>query len=180
MGYYIDLSDADWEIPETAEVRQALKEMPEKFHAIKRGGSSNGESWFSWMSDESILNAETAQSIFDDLGFVTTSTDGGFTLNGYSSKTGQEDLFLAVVAPFCKDGSYAEFTGEDGAEWQYSVRRGRMHYAEVMKKFDDPHPWVYTHYQFDEGKMNAFHIDITKPMPEGVHNGHDKYKKAEV
>ena len=181
MGYYIDLTAAEWEIPETAEVLEALKEMPTKYHAIKRGGSSNGESWFSWMNDESILNAETAERIFKDLGFDTVpSVDGGFTLEGYSSKTGQEDLFLAVVAPFCKDGSYVEFRGEDGAEWQYSVRGGTMHYAEVSKKFDDPHPWRYAHYQFDEGKTQSFYIDITKPMPEGVHNGHDKYIKAEV
>ena len=181
MGYYIDLTAAEWEIPETAEVLQALKEMPIKYHAIKRGGSSNGESWFSWMSDADIEGAENAQTIFRDLGFDTVvSTDGGFTLEGYSSKTGQEDLFLAVVAPFCKDGSYIEFRGEDGAEWQYSVRGGRMHYAEVTKKFDDPHPWRYAHYQFDEGKTQSFYIDITQPLPEGVHNGHDKYKKAEV
>lgn len=180
MGYYIDLEDASWEIPESAEVLSALKEMPTKYHAIKRGGSSSGESWFSWMSDETILNATSAESIFTDLGFEINKTESGFTLEGYSSKTGQEDLFLAVVAPFCADGSYAEFRGEDGSEWQYSVRGGRMHYAEVTKKFDDPHPWVYTHLQFDDGKMQSFYIDITKPLPSEVHNGHDKYKKVEA
>jgi hypothetical protein len=180
MGYYIDLTDADWWIPETTDVLQALKEMPTKYHAIKRGGSSNGEAWFSWMSDESILNANTAESIFNDLGFETTSTDGGFKLEGYNSKTGQEDLFLAVVAPFCPEGAYVEFRGEDGAEWQYSVRGGVMHYAEVTKKFDDPHPWRYTHFQFDDNKTQSFAIDITQPLPSEVHNGHDKYKKVEA
>jgi hypothetical protein len=183
MGYYIDLTNADWEIPETAEVLEALKEMPTKYHAIKRGGSSNGESWFSWMNDEDILNAKTAEEIFSQLGFETyhkESDTTSFSLESYSSKTGQEDLFLAVVAPFCKDGSYIEFRGEDGAEWQYSVRGGIMHYAEVMKKFDDPHPWRYSHFQFDDGKTQSFAIDITKPLPEGVHNGHDKYIKATV
>jgi len=180
MGYYIDLTDADWEIPETAEVLEALKEMPTKYHAIKRGGSSNGESWFSWMSDESILNAESAERIFNDLGFETTSTNVGFTLDGYSSKTGQEDLFLAVVAPFCKTGSSVEFRGEDGAEWQYSVRDGVMQYSEVARHFPEPHPWRYSHFQFDDGKTQSFAIDITKPLPEGVHNGHDKYIKATV
>jgi hypothetical protein len=179
MGYYIDLTHAEWEIPETAEVLQALKESVTKYHAIKRGGSSNGESWFSWMSDESILNAEKAITIFNDLGFETSETDNGFTLEAYNSKTGQEDVFLAVVAPFCEDGSYVEFRGEDGAEWQYSVRNGKLHYAEVRKSFDEPVPYKYTHFDFTtnpEGKMETHttYIDLNAENPcEGMVNRRD-------
>jgi hypothetical protein len=183
MGYYIDLSSAEWEIPETAEVLQALKESVTKYHAIKRGGSSNGESWFSWMSDESILNAEKAITIFNDLGFETSETDNGFTLESYNNKTGQEDVFLAVVAPFCTDGSYIEFRGEDGAEWQYSVRNGKLHYAEVRKSFDEPVPYLYAHYdvQFDENNKMTTQttlIDLNAENPcEGLINRRDAKKE---
>jgi hypothetical protein len=179
MGYYIDLSAAEWEIPETAEVLNALKEMVTKYHAIKRGGSSNGESWFSWMEDSEILGAETAQTVFIRLGFDTLTTDLGFTLEGYSNKTGQEDVFLAVVSPFCKDGSYVEIRGEDGSEWQYSVRNGKLHYAEVIKSFDEPVPYLYAHYdvQFDaDGKIHSQTtlIDLNAENPcEGLVNRRD-------
>jgi hypothetical protein len=184
MGYYIDLTNAEWEIPETAEVLNALKEMVTKYHAIKRGGSSNGESWFSWMDDATILNAESAQGIFTELGFETSSTDLGFTLESYNNKTGQEDVFLAVVAPYCADGSYVEIRGEDGAEWQYSVRDGKLHYAEVRKSFDEPVPYLYAHYdvQFDEdGKMTTqtTMIDLNAENPcEGMVNRRDAKKEV--
>jgi hypothetical protein len=184
MGYYIDLTNAEWEIPETAEVLQALKESVTKYHAIKRGGSSDGESWFSWMSDEDILKAEKAVTIFNDLGFETNETDKGFTLEAYNSKTGQEDVFLAVVAPFCTDGSYVEIRGEDGAEWQYSVHDGKLHYAEVVKSFDEPHPYRYHHYdiEFDaDGKMttNSVLIDLNAENPcEGMVNRRDAKKEV--
>jgi hypothetical protein len=179
MGYYIDLTNAEWEIPETAEVLQALKGMVTKYHAIKRGGSSGGESWFSWMSDESILNAEKVITIFNDLGFETNETDNGFTLESYNDKTGQEDVFLAVVAPFCTDGSYVEIRGEDGSEWQYSVRNGKLHYAEVIKSFDEPVAYLYAHYdvQFDaDGKIHSQTtlIDLNAENPcEGLVNRRD-------
>jgi hypothetical protein len=182
MGYYIDLTNAEWEIPETAEVLQALKESVTKYHAIKRGGSSNGESWFSWMDDSEILGAETAQTVFIRLGFDTLTTDLGFTLEGYNNKTGQEDVFLAVVSPFCKDGSYVEIRGEDGSEWQYSVRNGKLHYAEVRKSFDEPVPYLYAHYdvQFaEDGKMTTQTtlIDLNAENPcEGLVNRRDAKK----
>ena len=182
MGYYIDLTKAEWEIPETAEVLQALKESVTKYHAIKRGGSSDGESWFSWMDDSEILGAETAQTVFIRLGFDTLTTDLGFTLEGYNNKTGQEDVFLAVVAPYCEDGSYVEIRGEDGSEWQYSVRNGKLHYAEVRKSFDEPVPYLYAHYdvQFaEDGKMTTQTtlIDLNAENPcEGLVNRRDAKK----
>ena len=183
MGYYIDLTGAEWEIPETAEVLSALKEMVTKYHAIKRGGSSSGESWFSWMEDSEILGAETAQTVFIRLGFDTLTTDTGFTLEGYSNKTGQEDVFLAVVAPFCKEGSYVEIRGEDGSEWQYSVRDKKLYYAEVIRSWDEPVPYRYAHYdvQFDEnGKIHSQTtlIDLNAENPcEGLTNRRDAKKE---
>ena len=134
MGYYIDLAHSDWEIRETPESLQAVREMPTKFHALKRGGGSNGERWFSWMNDTDIENTPTVEAVFNQLGFETTTTDGGFTLDSYNSKTGQEDLFLAVLAPWTKEGSWIEWRGEDGAQWRFSVINGKMYVedAEVV------------------------------------------------
>lgn len=182
MGYYIDITEAEWEIPETAEVLDALKGMVTKYHAIKRGGSSNGESWFSWIDDAEILESPAVQNIFTQLGFGTTATDSGFTIDNYNNKTGQEDVFFAVVAPFCKEGSYIEIRGEDGAEWQYSVRDGKLHYAEVRKSFDEPVPYLYAHYdvQFaEDGKMTTQTtlIDLNAENPcEGLTNRRDAKK----
>lgn len=124
MGYYVDLVDADFTIPEREDVLEALREMPIKYRSLMRGGSST-EKWFSWMNNEEIEKAESARSIFEALGFDCVDYGNGtFGLTGYNNKTGQEDLFLAVVAPFVKDESYTQWRGEDGELWRYTVSRG--------------------------------------------------------
>jgi hypothetical protein len=128
MGYYVDLTEADFIIPEREDVLEALRAMPKKYKAVQRGGSSNGEKWFSWMNDEEIEKAESCQSIFEALGFDCTTNpygqEGTFSLDSYNSKVGQEDLFMAVVAPFVKDESYTQWRGEDGEIWRYVVSHG--------------------------------------------------------
>ena len=126
MGYYVDLVDADFTIPETANVLEALREMPIKYRSLMRGGSST-EKWFSWMNNEEIEKAESARSIFDALGFDCVDYGNGtFGLTGYNNKTGQEDLFMAVVAPFLEDGSFTQWRGEDGELWRYTVSGGKL------------------------------------------------------
>jgi hypothetical protein len=166
MGYYIDLTDADWEIAESAESLATVREMPKKYHAIKRGGSSSGEKWFSWMNDTEIENAESVEAVFNALGFETTKTEGGFTLDSYNSKTGQEDLFLGVMAPFTKDGSYIEWRGEDGAQWRHSVMDGRMYREEGEIEYSSATPYVYWHLDFDPETMRSQGLEIDPLAPE--------------
>jgi hypothetical protein len=126
MGYYVDLVDADFTIPEREDVLEALREMPIKYRSLMRGGSST-EKWFSWMNNEDIEKAESARSIFEALGFDCVDYGNGtFGLSSYNNKTGQEDLFMAVVAPFLEDGSFTQWRGEDGELWRYTVSGGKL------------------------------------------------------
>lgn len=165
MGYYIDLVDAEWEITESPESLATIREMPTKYHAIKRGGSSNGEKWFSWMNDTDIETAETVESVFNQLGFETETVDGGFKLVAYNSKTGQEDLFLAVMAPFTKDGSYIEWRGEDGALWKFEIHNGRMFRSESEIIWTNSQPYSYWHYDLEPATMQGRQINIDPLAP---------------
>lgn len=169
MGYYIDLASAEWEIKESPEALATIREMPVKYHALKRGGSST-EKWFSWMNDTDIENAETVESVFNQLGFDTTTVEGGFTLDSYNSKTGQEDLFLAVMAPFTKDGSYIEWRGEDGEQWRYSIREGRMFREECEIVWANAQPYTYWHLDLEPGTMKSRTLDIDPLAPAEVLN----------
>jgi hypothetical protein len=168
MGYYIRLDDADWEVKETPEALATIREMPVKYHGIKRGGSSNGEKWFSWMNDTEIENAETVESVFQNLGFETESTDGGFKLIGYDSKTGQEDLFLGVIAPYSVEGSYVEFIGEDDAHYRYEVDNGKMYTMSAEIKWGSKAQYQYYHMQIIAGdgphEWNNCEVDIYDPV----------------
>lgn len=165
MGYYIDLADSDWEITESPESLATVREMPVKYHAIKRGGSSNGEKWFSWMNDTDIETAETVETVFNQLGFETEKVDGGFRLTAYNSKTGQEDLFLAVMAPFTKNGSYIEWRGEDGAQWKHEVRDGRMFISDCEIVWTHSRPYTYWHYDLEPATMQGRQINIDPLAP---------------
>lgn len=150
MGYYIDAVAIEWIVPEREDLLAKIKEMPKRMKAIQRGGvyRPNGEEekWFSWVNDNEILEAKSVESVFNAFGFDTSTTDGGFEITGYSSKIGQEELLLAVSAPFCADGSYIEWRGEDGEEWQHIVHNGKMMRAECEKRFSEPKPYEYYHY----------------------------------
>jgi hypothetical protein len=123
MGYYVEMSEADFTIPEREDVLNALREMPVKYKSLQRGGTH-----FAWMSNEEIENAESVQAIFESLGFDCNDYGNKtFGLYSYNDKTGQEDLFLAVVAPFVEKDSYTQWRGEDGEVWRFTVDyKGRL------------------------------------------------------
>lgn len=162
MGYYVRIEEVDWEIKETPEALATIREMPKKYKAIQRGGSSNGEKWFSWMNDTEIETAETVESVFNQLGFETQKTDDGFEIIGYDSKTGQEDLFLAVMAPFTVQGSTIEWVGEDSSIWRHHINNGRMYVDEATVSWTHSKPYTYYHIDIEPQtmKMRSMNVEI--------------------
>lgn len=139
MGYYVNLVESDFGIPETKEVLGTLIEADVLFHDVKRGGSSSGDKWFSWVSKDYATNIKSVNDFFQgELGFSTDVKDGKVWLTGYESKTGQEDLFIALVAPYVSEGSFVSWEGEDGEFWQnvkigdkLQTRKGVKSYGEL-------------------------------------------------
>jgi hypothetical protein len=184
VGYYVSLHSSDWEITESPELLAVLKEMPTKYHAIKRGGSSNGESWFSWVNDEDFEKATTCEEIINAFGFETSEAQGVVSIDGYSNKTGQEDVLLAVLAPFVAEGAEMEWSGEEGERWLYLVRGGKLAISQETRTWDDPNPYLYLHFEAytnDEGKIvtKSTTIDLYEPMPADLVSRWDK-KKVEA
>jgi hypothetical protein len=42
-------------------------------------------------------------------------------------KIGQEDLLFEAIAPWVRDGSYIEMSGEDDAMWRWFFHAGECH-----------------------------------------------------
>lgn len=165
MGYYVQMTDADFTIPERADVLAAIHDMDTRLHAIKRGGSSNGDKWFSWMPQD-LTQFESVRAVFEDLGFECSAVgEEAFRLDAYDNKTGQEDLFLAVVAPFVADDSYTEWQGEDGVCFRYEVRQGRLMQMSEVREWTAPEPYTYAHFdsvgsmQDDTWRMFSVSVD---------------------
>ena len=143
MGYYVLVDDARLVIrsKQVPSALEALKEL-DTHDELKRGGSSNGAKWFSWMNNINIQEQEDLSPIFRNLGFDEAYTDlstGDFHLGSfYDSKTGQEDLFLETVAPFVESGSFIIWRGEGGETWRNLFVDGEMYTQEGRVVFDDP------------------------------------------
>lgn len=151
MGYYVDMTEAEWELPEDPALLQILKEMPVKYKSIQSGGSwgPNGqeEKWFSWTNDKEFEVATSCKSIAETFCFDTrTITEDKFELSSYNTKNGQQELFLAVTAPWVTEGSYTQWRGEDGEEWRWVAKNGKLHYQEAEVRWKTPKPYAYYHY----------------------------------
>ena len=126
MGYYVQMVEADFTIPEREDVLEALRAMPKKYKEYQRGGDGTNR-WFSWMPDEELENAVSVKAVFESVGFDTRDYGNGtFALNSFDNKTCQEEMYLAVVAPFVADGSYTQWRGEDGEMYRFTVHRGKL------------------------------------------------------
>lgn len=148
MGYYVNITQADFTIP-AEHLDTAYKVMCElnRQHGLKNGGRFGGpvpakpidstsvsdrpDTWFSWMPWNYDEVFTTAEQILNELGFETiVLADGSLDIVGYDSKSGNEDYFLAVLAPIVtsqhEKGPHIVWHGEDGSVWVNFVRDGRM------------------------------------------------------
>jgi hypothetical protein len=154
MGYYINLRRSEFSIPETEEVLQVLKDANWKFHDWKNGGGFGGEGeqrkWFSWMPSDYDKTVTSVAEVFTLLGFEVDSHDGVVDLKYYDSKAGQEDLFIALVAPFVEEGSFMEWDGEDGAGWRHEVVDGKLTIAEREHQYGNQVPYTLVAFELGE------------------------------
>lgn len=157
MGYYVSLRESKYPIPNTDEVLTVLKEANTKYHAIKRGGSSNGERWFSWMPEDYDQTVTSVAEVFELLGFECEVTDEYVTPRFYDNKTGQEVLFLAIVAPFMKDGDHTIWVGEEGEQVKYEVKSGQLY--EITGHWQWSHATPYTEVVSSDGPGSEIIIE---------------------
>jgi hypothetical protein len=77
--------------------------------------------WFSWMDADYPDKCKTMEDVLYNLGFENIKYDenGNLIDIWYDNKTGAEDVFLQAIAPYVKAGSYLNWQGEDGTNYQY-------------------------------------------------------------
>lgn len=133
MGYYTQITDADFLIPTANEAKAiaALKALngPE-YDEQKQGGRWDGTgksaAWYSWMDADYDQKVESCADVFSMLGFELEATTEGLRLTGYDNKTGQEDIFIAAVAPYVAAGSFLAWRGEDGTLYRFEFDGSKM------------------------------------------------------
>ena len=140
MGYYVQLKDSTFRIPDENLVEAAarLKALNHKPGVYKQGGAyggpNDGQKWFSWMEPDYDEIYDTAQEILEALGFYCIEyDDGSLLVEGYDNKTGQEDLFIAEIADLAVEGWEMIWQGEDGNAWKHNItgiKQGKLVFEE--------------------------------------------------
>jgi hypothetical protein len=132
MGYYVNTTDCRILVKrENADkALLALVKFNDENDEKKNGGSFGPdgakEKWFSWMPKD-FREFDTFGKFLSSLGFsYFENEEMDYVLTGYSDKAGQEDLLLEAIASFIEDGSFAEWSGEDGERWRWDFKGGKM------------------------------------------------------
>ena len=130
MGYNVFIEESTFQIP-AENLDEAYNRMcqlnftvpnkhnnggsyPDKNNAPEFGAHKS--CWFSWMECNYNEECNNAEEILQQLGFYTsTDEDGNLHIDGYDSKTGQEDLFLKAISSLSK--GYIIWEGEDDEVW---------------------------------------------------------------
>jgi hypothetical protein len=143
MGYYVNTEDINVIVPRDLleDAYKAVLTLNDR-DDLKRGGSFGAERkyWFSWMPED-LKTLPDLKAVFTQLGFEDCdyNEQGDLVLGHYNNKSGQEDIFLYVIAPFVQENSYAIWKGEDDAHWKHEFRDGKMftYNGEVEVKWDE-------------------------------------------
>ena len=157
MPYYWVLQESSVIIPERDEVCNVLKKINEKYHLVKKGNSSDGEKWFTSMPinyDQIVTSVREVMQLLsfdcEDYYNYSDSDDeeedenedydlndehNHIQLTRYNGIRGQEMLFLAVIAPYIKSGSYMQFKGEDNLIFEYTFENKKM-YEQIYDPYD--------------------------------------------
>lgn len=137
MGYYIHTTDGDFFLAKEnfAAAYKAMCDL-NQHDELKGGGSYGGEisgrdprpagmsyhpaKWFSWMDADYPSKCTTVHDILRELGFdIDEDDDGNIVGLSYSSKIGDEKLFLDAIAGLVRAGSYIDWQGEEGEHFRY-------------------------------------------------------------
>lgn len=174
MGYHVRLIESDFTVPAEQVDRAftAVKAL-NKVDSWKRGGHySKGvqvETWFSWMAPDYDRITTSLQEVMEMVGFtVDTADDGSVSLVGYDRKTGQEELFLSILALAVPEGSYMLWEGEEGERFRHVVEEGNLRFQEPVNS--PPQSLTMPPMTAEEGL--ALRAAISKEVSQGISAAH--------
>lgn len=137
MGYYVNTTEGTVTVPKANldAAYMALCDLNKHDH-LKTGGSWGGDGvdarsprpagmdyhharWFSWMDANYPETCADAKAIMEMVGFwCDYDDDGNLRILSYDNKTGSEQEFIGALSPFCAEGSFFTWRGEEGEQWR--------------------------------------------------------------
>lgn len=144
MGYCMDNRGGVFFISKENVPRalQAIKNLATQTH--RGGGGSYGPGkkvvkHFSWVETNEITNAKNIEEVFEAWSWTAEVDRKGNVTDIYfnSEKIGDEAILFEAIAPYVKDGSYIEMSGEDSAIWRWAFKDKEMYEESAVLDWDD-------------------------------------------
>lgn len=118
MGYHIYQNNSEFFI--------SADKIPEVVKAIHKIGED--EVHYSWV-DSTFVKTQDIVQIFKCWRWIIyqdKETQDIVDINFDGEKYGDEEVLFKTIAPFVKDNSFIEMTGEDDARWRWVFSKGKL------------------------------------------------------
>lgn len=131
MGYYMEMMDSNFGIKKE-NFENALKSLksvfvPENMNCCDYIGGKEYPH-FSWVDTKTVLESKTIGEALAEIRYAPKYNDNGDICNVEftGQKYGSERVFFNALAPYVESGSYIDFEGEDGFEWEWLFENGKV------------------------------------------------------
>ena len=142
MGYYIEQVDSDFEIKKEnfQSALNGLKSVfvPENMTCYDYIGGKHYPH-FSWVDTKTVMESKTLEDALKEIRYKPKYNSNGDICNVEftGQKSGDEKVFFNALAPYVETDSYIAFEGEDGVEWEWVFRNGKVKQIYTTKYMDN-------------------------------------------
>ena len=130
MGYCMSQTDANFFMKSDTheDALKAIKKLMDQANSLGEGFNNN-ERQFSWVDKDVVMKAVNLREAMEEWGYEV-EFDENYDIVGIEftgEKMGQEEFLFDVIAPYVKEGSYIQMSGEDGEIWRWIFRENECH-----------------------------------------------------
>lgn len=138
MGYCIQLVDQKFTIKKEnkAKALEAIRALAKQTSKMSGGswgpGGQERSRHFSWVTTDDFVLAKTLEAALEAWRYEALfhhkdeKNEGDVVgINFSGEKLGDDKVLLDAIAPFVEDGSFLQFSGEDGGAWRWVFKDGK-------------------------------------------------------
>ncbi len=144
MGYCMSQRDCNFFIAKENKEKalQAIKDLANIVQEKGGGGGWVGEKkvkWFAWVTTENFVNAKTLEEAMNEWRWEINSDDNGdiVGISFVGEKLGDDMILFNAIAPYIKEGSFIDMSGEDGYMWRWKFDGEKVKEIEGTVTFED-------------------------------------------
>lgn len=125
MSCCVEITDDNLKISKDKE-ELILNDLKKFFTEVLEKGKS-----IRWVDECEIINAETLEDAFEEIGYVLCLKDDGFYYLDYMSneKLGEEEEIFNSIAKHIVKGTYLEYMGGDGDLFRFVFNGEKCEYV---------------------------------------------------